>query len=75
MPSDYTHDRMQVKPGNSNSHASITADRSATISRLPVEMIRCIFSHCASPEDIICLGLSNRQFWAIGREYVAKFYA
>ncbi|KAK4243062.1 hypothetical protein C7999DRAFT_45039 [Corynascus novoguineensis] len=32
------------------------------------------FSNLSSIEDVICLGLASRYFWAIGRDYVHDYY-
>ncbi|AEO54561.1 hypothetical protein MYCTH_2297247 [Thermothelomyces thermophilus ATCC 42464] len=45
-----------------------------TFSDLPVELHRLIFAHLESIEDVICLGLTSRYFWAIGQDYVHDYY-
>ncbi|KAL2182996.1 hypothetical protein L209DRAFT_758376 [Thermothelomyces heterothallicus CBS 203.75] len=45
-----------------------------TFCDLSVELHRLVFAHLESIEDVICLGLASRYFWAIGRDYVHDYY-
>lgn len=64
------HKRVKVKDCD---HAPEIVTR-ATFSGLPTELHRLIFSHIKPIPDIVCLGLTNRYFWAIGREFVHDYY-
>ncbi|KAL7894799.1 hypothetical protein HDV64DRAFT_258513 [Trichoderma sp. TUCIM 5745] len=48
--------------------------RSVTIFDLPAEVHHLIFDSCDFIEDIICLGLTTRYFWAFAREYLHDYY-
>ncbi|KAK4142555.1 uncharacterized protein C8A04DRAFT_29832 [Dichotomopilus funicola] len=52
----------------------VTTRATATFCGLPTELHRLVFSHIKPIPDLICLGLTNRYFWAIGREFVHDYY-
>ncbi len=43
-------------------------------STLPVEIHRLIFSHLELVEDVVCLGVTSRYFWAVSQEHIHDFY-
>ncbi|KAH7116373.1 hypothetical protein EDB81DRAFT_952980 [Dactylonectria macrodidyma] len=49
-------------------------DHSITLSGLPKEVHQLIFIYIEFIEDIICIGLTSRYFWAIGREHMHDYY-
>ncbi|KAK3303181.1 uncharacterized protein B0T15DRAFT_266240 [Chaetomium strumarium] len=54
-------------------HHSVT-DRPVTLSTLPPEVHRLIFTCIECIEDVFRLGLANRYFWSIGRERIHDYY-
>ncbi|KAL7916152.1 hypothetical protein GGI35DRAFT_431942 [Trichoderma velutinum] len=64
--------RAKTKLSDANDEANIN---SITFLNLPVELLRLIFNRIARIEDVVCLGLASRYFWAIARDYVHEHYA
>ncbi|KAG6122424.1 hypothetical protein E4U14_007250 [Claviceps sp. LM454 group G7] len=66
------------RPENVKSHhigTMLSIDREpGTFSRFPTEIHRLIFEHCYDDdlESVILLGVTNRYFWSIAREYVVR---
>ena len=54
---------------------NVDTDHLATIDRLPTELHLLIFDHVESIEDVVCLGLTSRYFWTIGRKYLHNYLA
>ncbi|UKZ74037.1 hypothetical protein TrVFT333_001691 [Trichoderma virens FT-333] len=63
----------QAKTGSSKSKTD--THRSATFSNLPCEVHQLIFDHIEYIEDVICLGVTNRYFWALSRQHFHDHYA
>ncbi|KAH7114932.1 hypothetical protein B0J13DRAFT_459910 [Dactylonectria estremocensis] len=45
------------------------------LSDLPIKLHQLIFSHVELIEEVICLGLTSRHFWNVGRERMHDIYA
>ncbi|GAB1311635.1 F-box domain containing protein [Madurella fahalii] len=70
--------RKQAKTKDDDNRAGTdhsVIDHSITFSKLSPELHRLIFTFIERIEDIICLGLANRYFWAIGRGRMHDYYA
>ncbi len=55
------------------SETSDTGGQPIEFSALPTEIHRLIFAHIELVEDVVCLGLTSRYFWAVGEEVHARF--
>ncbi|KFG82974.1 F-box domain containing protein [Metarhizium anisopliae] len=52
----------------------ISSGHAVTILDLPVEIIRLVFEEVDCLEDLICLGLASRSFWAVARPHLHAYY-
>ncbi|KAF3764035.1 hypothetical protein M406DRAFT_260898 [Cryphonectria parasitica EP155] len=70
------HKRAKTQ-GNTTTTTTTTMETGQPIkfSTLPTEVHHLIFTHLASVEDVVCLGLTSRYFWAVSQEYIHDYYA
>ena len=64
----------EMLAGSRQRHKRAKAKDPITFSNLSVELHRLVFAHIEFIEDVICLGLASRYFWAISQEYVHDYY-
>jgi hypothetical protein len=69
--------RHQKRAKTESRNSDDAGDRSyaSIFSSIPVEMHRLIFSCIEFIEDVICLSVTSKYFWSIGREYIHDHYA
>ncbi len=61
-PTPHTHQK-RVKSQGGNAYSD-----------LPPEIHRLVFDHIEFIEDVICLGVTSRHFWAFAQEHVHAYY-
>ncbi|KFZ13745.1 hypothetical protein V501_03546 [Pseudogymnoascus sp. VKM F-4519 (FW-2642)] len=64
----------KLDTGNSAFDKGGKASFLITFPSLPPEMHELIFAHLASIEDLICLSVTSRYFWAIGYKHTQQYY-
>ncbi|RFU74581.1 f-box domain containing [Trichoderma arundinaceum] len=64
-----------VKTKSDDAEGEADAKRGISISDFPIELQRKIFDNVGHIEDVICLGLTSRHFWALAQEYLDRYDA
>jgi hypothetical protein len=74
VPNDYLQHHHKRAKTDSKASGHDKIDRSIRLSDLPEELHRLVFDHIEFIEDVICLSLTSRYFWGIGREHIHNYY-
>ncbi|KAI0098950.1 hypothetical protein F4776DRAFT_676583 [Hypoxylon sp. NC0597] len=71
----FTRHQKRARVIDRKSNDKSGANDPITIFSLPPELHHLIFSHTENIDDVVCLAVTNRHFWEVGREHIDKYFA